>query len=85
MNARRESAWPRKATKPVTNESSMSLAKIVVRSIASAGFNTASGPEYTLRPQKGSLMEIPRNIPEKTQEKTQIMMILMFNHVKRDW
>jgi hypothetical protein len=83
LNARRLRTCPRKATKDVTNESSISLANTVVSSIAFAGVR---GPLLVIRfPQNGSRIANPKKIPEKTQENRHMIMTLMFNQVKRDW
>jgi hypothetical protein len=83
LNARRLRTCPKKATKDVTKESSMSLANTVVSSIALAGVR---GPLLVMRlPQNGSRIANPKKIPEKTQENRQMTMTLMFSQVKRDW
>jgi hypothetical protein len=83
IKALRLRTWPRNATKEVTNDNSISFAKIVVKRIAFAGVN---GPLLViLLPQKGSVNARPIKMPEKTQEKRHITMMLTLSHVKRDW
>ena len=74
--------WPRKATNEVTKESSISLAKIVVRRMASEGWKEP-WLEIDL-PYRGDLNARPRKMPEKTVENRHIATMLTETHVNRE-
>jgi hypothetical protein len=81
IKARLLSTWPRKPTNEVTKLNSISFAMIAVSTIAEEGVREPC--VVILRPYRGPRNAIPRNMPEKTVEKTERMRMEMASQFPR--
>ena len=81
MKARRLSTWPRNATKTVTNDSSMVLAKRAQSSDAVEGAKPPTG--LILRPYRGFAIAMISQTPERIVEYIANISIVTDNQLPR--